>query len=223
MTKFTKYFLILALFVGLAGFAYYFYTNNQSLKRELDILNNLPDTVYVDKPYKVKPEYKLPEVPRLVTIWFTDTVEVEKVTLKHDTLVLTIKDSPDLEFNTKFLTSYPENPKLIQSLISKDRLSLVLLNTTGITSQEDYVLNLDKYSYNYTSNGLSKKKISVFRRIQPSLGLQYRPINNMVDLDFGLQYNTTRFTYGLGPVLSYYPKFKNDPFLDFYLRIQYNF
>ena len=186
-------------------------------------MSHIPDTVYVDKPYQLKPQYKFIEVPKLITCYLTDTTVVERVILRTDTLVLITKDSIGLEFNTGFLTQFPDNPKLVQALLSKKELSLVLLNPQGKIYQEDYDLNLDRYSYNYSGQTLTRKKVSPFKKFRTNLSLMYRPIHTLVDFQVSLQYNTTKFTYELGPSLSYYPQYKDKPFADLYLKLQYNF
>lgn len=224
MTKILKYIFYGLLSLNLLWFFCRLVKENQSLMRRIETMNHIPDTVYVDKPYLVKPQYKFIEIPKLVTCYFTDTTLVERVILNYDTLVLVTKDSLNLEFNTGFLTQFPDNPKLIQALFSKKELSLILLNSNGRIYQNEYELDFDRYSYNYTSQGgLTKKKVSPFKKFKTNLNLTYRPIHTLVDFQVGLQYNTTKFTYELGPSLSYYPQYKDKPFIDLYLKFQYNF
>ena len=76
--------------------------------------NTVTDTVFIEKVLKPEVQYKIKEVPKTVYRYQTDTVVVEKVVLKKDTVILTLEDSAKLEVSTQFLTQF--NSYLIQKI-----------------------------------------------------------------------------------------------------------
>lgn len=183
----------------------------------------LTDTVYVDRFIEVEPEYRNSQKPQVVTIYKTDTVEVERVVMVRDTVTLVLKDSTKLNFNSNFLTQFPNSDKLIQLRFSQDNLSLGLVNPQGVVFSKDYPIDTRFLNYNYVNNNLTWERKNFFSRIQPLVQTTIRPLNNLYDLDLGLKYNTSKFSYELGINLSYYPKLKNNLGSDPYFRLRYEF
>lgn len=181
------------------------------------------DTVYVEKFYSPKKEYSVLSIPKLVTFYFTDTIEVERVKLKRDTIRLTYRDSDYLEVNSNYLTQYPQNDKLIQMTVEEKKLEMVLLNTSGQVYQKEYSTDFSKYDYNYLDNHLTLKKKNFFHRIQPFAEFTARPVHNNWDLGIGLNYKTSRINYEIG-LNGYYYSLNQKPWnYDVFFRVRYNF
>lgn len=181
------------------------------------------DTVYVEKFYSPKKEYSVVSIPKLVTFYLTDTVEVERVELRRDTIRLTYRDSNYLEVNSNYLTQYPQNDKLIQMLVDNRNLSLVLLNTSGQVYQKAHSVDFTKYDYNYFDNQLTFKKKNFFHRLQPFVEFTARPIHNNWDLGMGINYKTSKINYELG-LNGYYYSLNQKPWnYDVFFRVRYNF
>lgn len=181
------------------------------------------DTIYVNKVYSPKKEYSMMKIPKFVTFYFTDTVEVSRVELIRDTLRLIYPDSNYLEVNQAYLTQYPQNDKLIQMIVEEEKMNLVLLNTSGQIYQKEYDMDFKKYSYNYLNNDLTLKKKNFFQRLQPFVEITARPIHNNYDFGVGLNYNTTKINYEVG-INGYYYSLNQQPWnYDLFLRLRYNF
>ena len=140
--------------------------------------NTVTDTVFIEKVLKPEVQYKIKEVPKTVYRYQTDTVVVEKVVLKKDTVILTLEDSAKLEVSTQFLTQYPSTDRLIQLLLDSENLSLSLQNTKGEVFKKEYSVDILNNSYNYVNNTLTSKKKSFIKKLSPYVEAQYRPFNN---------------------------------------------
>ena len=70
---------------------------------------------------------------------------------------------------------------------------------------------------------MTQKRKSFIKRFSPLTELQWRPFNNLWDLNLGLKYNTSKFNYELGLNLFYYPKIKTNPGTDLYFKLSYQF
>lgn len=182
------------------------------------------DTVFINKPIELEPEFKFIEVPYLVTKYLpSDTVKISKVEIKTDTLRLYYQDSTYLNISSLFLTQYPKTDRLLQMLLDNDNLKLNLQNTKGEVYSKEFKINLNSYSYNYVNNKLTSKKVSFYKKFDFFTELTVRPFNNLWDLDLGLEYKTNKFNYTLGLNGFYYPNQKKDFGSDLFLRIRYKF
>lgn len=185
--------------------------------------NTVTDTVFIEKVLKPEVQYKIKEVPKTVYRYQTDTVVVEKVVLKKDTVILTLEDSAKLEVSTQFLTQYPSTDRLIQLLLDSENLSLSLQNTKGEVFKKEYSVDILNNSYNYVNNTLTSKKKSFIKKLSPYVEAQYRPFNNLMDLNLGLKYNTRKINYEIGFNTFYYPEFSKSLGADLYLKLNYIF
>ena len=70
---------------------------------------------------------------------------------------------------------------------------------------------------------MTQKRKSLIKRFSPLTELQWRPFNNLWDLNLGLKYNTSKFNYELGLNLFYYPRIKTNPGIDLYFKLSYQF
>ena len=198
------------------------YQCNQKGKTVTKLITST-DTVYVDKPIKVEPEYKYITVSEKVYVYKTDTVKIKEVVVKTDTILIYLEDSTSLIYDPKFLTNFPNADKLINLKFDDKNLEMGLLTPHGNTYVRDYQINTNLYRYNYVNGNLSYKKKSFWQKISPTSQFTIRPINNMYDLDLGLKYNTSGINYEIGGNLFYYPNLKNNLGADFYLRLSYDF
>ena len=196
----------------------------EDLKTKNKYLSNTTDTVYIEKPLKVGPEYVYIEKPKYITKYLeSEPKEIKEIQIIHDTVRVYTDKFTSFDISSEFLTRYPNTDRLIQLLFTDDNLQLSLLDVKGNVFSKTYDINTELYSYNYVNNQLSWKRKPFIKRFSPTLGITYRPINSMYDLSLGLKYNTRKINYEVGLNSFYYPKFKSELGLDVYLRISYNF
>ena len=197
-----------ALFIVLLGFTIYLCFRNYKLSREVNSLeqavNEIPDTVYKDKPFKPEKKYSEENEPDRILVYdnrqstlFPDSMLRQPVISKQDSLV--------------------------QIVLKKNQLNLSLLNQqTGTYSTRLFNINLDKYNYNWYEGQLTRKKVARLS-LNPYVYGKYRPFNNLFDMGAGLSIKTKRFNYKLGVNAFYYPKIKSGIGTDIEFQITYNF
>nr|UWG27506.1 MAG: hypothetical protein [Bacteriophage sp.] len=197
-----------ALFIVLLGFTIYLCFRNYKLSREVNSLeqavNEIPDTVYKDKPFKPEKKYSEENEPDRILVYdnrqstlFPDSMLRQPVISKQDSLV--------------------------QIVLKKNQLNLSLLNQqTGTYSTRLFNINLDKYNYNWYEGQLTRKKVARLS-LNPYVYGKYRPFNNLFDIGAGLSIKTKRFNYKLGVNAFYYPKIKSGIGTDIEFQITYNF
>lgn len=196
-----------ALFIVLLGFTIYLCFRNYKLSREVDSLelavNEIPDTVYTEKPFK--PEKKYSE-------------KVEPKILVHDNKQPTL--FPDSMLRQPVISN---QDSLVQIVLKKDKLNLSLLNKESNTySTRSFQIDLNKYSYNWYEGQLTQKRIKRFS-LNPYIYGKYRPFNNLLDMGTGIEFKTNRFNYKLGINAFYYPKFQSGIGTDLEFSVQYKF
>lgn len=162
------------------------------------------DTVYVKKPFTPIPQYKFISVPYLVTFWADPEVKIDTVYV-DSTKIHYVIPSGSLEFNHQFLVKYPENPKLIQMVTSKDNLEFTFLKPDGLIRTEKYAFYPEINHYNYQNSGLTYKRKPFIQRFEISPELMVRPFADMYDLNLGLKYKTRKIYYEIGLNSYYYP------------------
>lgn len=197
-----------ALFIVLLGFTIYLCFRNYKLSREVNSLeqavNEIPDTVYKDKPFKPEKKYSEENEPDRILVYdnrqstlFPDSMLRQPVISKQDSLV--------------------------QIVLKKNQLNLSLLNQqTGTYSTRLFNINLDKYNYNWYEGQLTRKKVARLL-LSPYVYGKYRPFNNLFDMGAGLSIKTKRFNYKFGVNTFYYPKVKSGIGTDIEFQIIYNF
>lgn len=197
-----------ALFIVLLGFTIYLCFRNYKLSREVNSLeqavNEIPDTVYKDKPFKPEKKYSEENEPDRILVYdnrqstlFPDSMLRQPVISKQDSLV--------------------------QIVLKKNQLNLSLLNQqTGTYSTRLFNINLDKYNYNWYEGQLTRKKVARLS-LSPYVYGKYRPFNNFFDMGAGLSIKTKRFNYKFGVNTFYYPKIKSGIGTDIEFQITYNF
>lgn len=196
-----------------------------SLKHKSDSKpnNQKPDTVYIDKPFVPEEPFDEPKEPEVIYVHTLDTIEILNIIYHNDTIKLLYPDSNFISVSPQFLSQFPNSSKLIQFLLTDTDLKLRLLNTDGKLFEKVYSIDTDKYSYNYFEDNMTQKRKSFIKRFSPLTELQWRPFNNLWDLNLGLKYNTSKFNYELGLNLFYYPRIKTNPGTDLYFKLSYQF
>lgn len=197
-----------ALFIVLLGFTIYLCFRNYKLSREVDSLelavNEIPDTVYTEKPFK--PEKK-----------YSEKVEPGKI-LVHDNKQPTL--FPDSMLRQPVISN---QDSLVQIVLKKDKLNLSLFNKeTNTYSTRLFPIDLDKYNYNWYEGQLTRKKVARLS-LSPYVYGKYRPFNNLFDMGAGLSIKTKRFNYKFGVNAFCYPKYFSGIKADLEFSIQYNF
>lgn len=190
-----------ALFIVLLGFTIYLCFRNYKLSREVDFLelavNEIPDTVYKDKPFKPEKKYSKEIEPGKILVYDNSYDNRQPAISKQDSLV--------------------------QIVLKKDKLNLSLFNQqTGTYSTKLFKIDLDKYNYNWYEGQLTRKKVARLL-LSPYVYGKYRPFNNLFDMGAGLSIKTKRFNYKLGVNTFYYPKIKSGIGTDIEFQITYNF
>ena len=197
-----------ALFIVLLGFTIYLCFRNYKLSREVDSLelavNEIPDTVYTEKPFK--PEKK-----------YSEKIEPGKI-LVYDNKQPTL--FPDSILRQPVISN---QDSLVQIVLKKDKLNLSLFNKeTNTYSTRLFPIDLNKYSYNWYEGQLTQKRIKRFS-LNPYIYGKYRPFNNLLDMGTGIEFKTNRFNYKLGINAFYYPKFQSGIGTDLEFSVQYKF
>lgn len=198
-----------ALFIVLLGFTIYLCFRNYKLSREVNSLeqavNEIPDTVYKDKPFKPEKKYSEENEPDRILIYYDDRQS---------------NSFPDSMLRQPVIS---KQDSLVQIVLKKNQLNLSLLNQqTGTYSTRLFNINLDKYNYNWYEGQLTRKKVARLS-LNPYVYGKYRPFNNLFDIGAGLSIKTKRFNYKLGVNAFYYPKIESGIGTDIEFQITYNF
>lgn len=193
----------------LIGFTIYLCFRNYKLSREVNSLeqavNEIPDTVYIKKPFK--PEKK-----------FSEEKEPDRILVYHNK-----KQSDSLPDNSIRQHLISKQDSLVQVVLKRNQLNLSLLNKeTNTYSTRLFQIDLDKYSYNWYEGQLTQKRIKRFS-LNPYIYGKYRPFNNLLDMGTGIEFKTNRFNYKLGINAFYYPKFQSGIGTDLEFSVQYKF
>lgn len=210
-------------FIFMALTIFWLWNQNSELKDDLENIHHQPDTVWINKPFVPKVEFPKMQLPSMVFLYQIDSVPIERIEYVDRVVTIIQKDSVKVEYNELFLTNYPQAPKLLQILSSRDKLSITTFNTDCKLFTEEYRVNYDRYQYNYLDGKLTHKKTSFLKRFDPVVQYTIRPVHNMHDLDLGLKYNTSKFNYEAGLNFNHYPKLRDNLSLDPYIRVSYSF
>ena len=162
------------------------------------------DTIYVNKPFKPIPEYKFINIPYLVTFWSDPDIKIDTVYVDSSQIHYVLP-SGNVDLNHQFLVKYPENPKLLQMVTSKESLEFTFLKPDGLVRTEKYSFYPEVNYYNYQNDGLTYKRKPFIQRFEISPEVMVRPFANMYDLNFGLKYKTRKIYYEIGINSYYYP------------------
>lgn len=193
----------------LIGFTIYLCFRNYKLSREVNSLeqavNEIPDTVYIKKPFKPEKKFSEEKEPDRILIYDKK---------KSDSL-------PDDNSIRQNLISKQDS--LVQVVLKRNQLNLSLLNKeTNTYSTRLFQIDLDKYSYNWYEGQLTQKRVKRFS-LNPYIYGKYRPFNNLLDMGTGIEFKTNRFNYKLGINAFYYPKFQSGIGTDLEFSVQYKF
>lgn len=198
-----------ALFIVLLGFTIYLCFRNYKLSREVDSLelavNEIPDTVYSDKPFKPEKKYSEETQPGKILVYDN---KKQSTLFPVDSIRQPVISKQD---------------SLVQVVLKKNQLNLSFLNQqSGTYSTRLFNIDLDKYNYNWYEGQLTRKKVARLS-LSPYVYGKYRPFNNLFDMGAGLSIKTKRFNYKLGVNTFYYPKIKSGIGTDIEFQITYNF
>ena len=201
-----------ALFIVLLGFTIYLCFRNYKLSREVNSLeqaiNEIPDTVYKDKPFIPEKKYSEDIEPGRILIYNNRQSNLDDTLFSNPLLRQPVISKQD---------------SLVQMVLKKNQLNLSLFNQqTGTYSTRLFNIDLDKYNYNWYEGQLTLKKVARLS-LKPYVYGKYRPFNNLFDMGAGLSIKTKRFNYKLGVNTFYYPKIKSGIGTDLEFQITYNF
>lgn len=185
----------------LIGFTIYLCFRNYKLSREVNSLeqavNEIPDTVYIKKPFKPEKKFSEKKEPDRILVYGKKHSIRQPLISKQDSLV--------------------------QLVLKRNKLNLSLLNKESNTySTRSFQIDLNKYSYNWYEGQLTQKRIKRFS-LNPYIYGKYRPFNNLLDMGTGIEFKTNRFNYKLGINAFYYPKFQSGIGTDLEFSVQYKF
>lgn len=201
-----------ALFIVLLGFTIYLCFRNYKLSREVNSLeqaiNEIPDTVYKDKPFIPEKKYSEDIEPGRILIYNNRQSNLNDTLFFNPLLRQPVISKQD---------------SLVQMVLKKNQLNLSLFNQqTGTYSTRLFNIDLDKYNYNWYEGQLTRKKVARLS-LSPYVYGKYRPFNNLFDMGAGLSIKTKRFNYKFGVNTFYYPKIKSGIGTDIEFQITYNF
>lgn len=200
------------LFIVFLGFTIYLCFRNYKLSREVNLLeqaiNEIPDTVYKDKPFIPEKKYSEDIEPGRILIYNNRQSNLNDTLFSNPLLRQPVISKQD---------------SLVQMVLKKNQLNLSLFNQqTGTYSTRLFNIDLDKYNYNWYEGQLTRKKVARLS-LKPYVYGKYRPFNNLFDMGAGLSIKTKRFNYKLGVNTFYYPKIKSGIGTDLEFQITYNF
>lgn len=200
-----------ALFIVLLGFTIYLCFRNYKLTREVyslnQAVNEIPDTVHLDKPFKPEKKYSKEIEPGKILV-YDNSYDNRQPTLFPDSIRQPVISKQD---------------SLVQVVLKKNQLNLSFLNQqSGTYSTRLFPIDLDKYNYNWYEGQLTRKKVARLS-LSPYVYGKYRPFNNLFDMGAGLSIKTKRFNYKFGVNTFYYPKVKSGIGTDIEFQITYNF
>lgn len=198
----------------LIGFTIYLCFRNYKLSREVNSLeqavNEIPDTVYKDKPFKPEKKYSEEIEPDRILV-YDNSYDNRQPTLFPDSMLR----QPAIAIS--------KQDSLVQIVLKRNKLNLSLLNKESNTySTRSFQIDLNKYSYNWYEGQLTQKRIKRFS-LNPYIYGKYRPFNNLLDMGTGIEFKTNRFNYKLGINAFYYPKFQSGIGTDLEFSVQYKF
>lgn len=198
-----------ALFIVFLGFTIYLCFRNYKLTREVyslnQAVNEIPDTVYSDKPFKPEKKYSEETQPGKILVYDNNK---QSTLFPVDSIRQPVISKQD---------------SLVQVVLKKNQLNLSFLNQqSGTYSTRLFNIDLDKYNYNWYEGQLTRKKVARLS-LSPYVYGKYRPFNNLFDMGAGLSIKTKRFNYKLGVNTFYYPKIKSGIGTDIEFQITYNF
>lgn len=117
----------------------------------------ITDTIKVPKPYSVPKPYPVNTKPITIIIYERDSLALDSLKLllfEKDIVIQGLKS--EITISQDYLKQFPFNPKLINLGLSRDSLSLALLNIQGIVQEYHYPISLRQYKYNWSDNVLGK-------------------------------------------------------------------
>ncbi len=159
------------------------------------------DTIYRDRFIPDTSDVVM--VPNIFTGYITtikhDTVERWQAVM--DTLYITLPDSSKIKYDSRFLTTYPKNPKLVNAAFSMDTVKLTLLKPDGNISTSTYLVDYLKNRYTWYDNTLRKSplketyssinipKLKLFHT-EANLTFTYNPFqqSTQIQTDYSLMY-----------------------------------
>lgn len=193
----------------LIGFTIFLCFRNYKLSREVNsleqVVNEIPDTVYIKKPFKSEKKFSEEKEPDRILVYDRE---------KSDSL-------PDNSIRQPLIS---KQDSLVQFVLKRNQLNLNLLNKeTNTYSTRLFQIDLDKYSYNWYEGQLTQKRVKRFSSLNPYIYGKYRPFNNLLDMGTGIEFKTNRFNYKLGINAFYYPKFQSGIGTDLEFSVQYKF
>lgn len=153
-------FLIIGISIGILSTRYYFLSRYDFQSSSEPQIEYKTIRVEVPNPYPVPKPYPVDSPPKIIKKFITDSSLLDslKLVIENQNIVITgLSDS--LSIHQNYLKQFPSNPKLIELLLSKDSLSLALLNIQGQIYQNTYPIFLNHYRYKYTNSGLTSIKI----------------------------------------------------------------
>lgn len=180
------------------------------------------DTIFSDKYIQVPPTLKVVEIPKEVIIYKNLPILKIDTIILRDSFITLVQERDSVNYSNQFLTSFTREPKLIGLQISKNKLSLDLLTPEGISKEERFDIDTDKFRYSYSQGKLTKKK-SWNGKFDLTTSYSFRPFHTFHDFNILGNFNTSHIKFGIGPGLFYYPNLRDDPGYDLLLNITYRF
>lgn len=224
-----KNLLIFLPYVILTVFIFLFVSQceqNKVLRHQIQGLEGkVPDTTYVDRPIKVPGPLEIREIPREVIKYVDRTIQVDSIVYRDSLRVITVyvpEESP-INYSDKFLTNFPEAPKLLFADFNHKQVALGLLTPTGNSLEQRYSLNFNRYEYRYVEGNLYSNQRNFFQRLKFVGEYQIRPFNNFHDLNLGIKHNTGFIKTEIGINGHYYKlpnyKFGYGPYLKLQIEL----
>lgn len=186
-----------------------------------DLSTKKPKVIYKDRVIKVKEPYPVYQEPE-TRIIYRDTGKTKFSDIKVNPKGLVLSGNGDsLIISRRFILQNPESNKLLSIELSRSRLILQQLSIDGVSFEDNYSIDINKYKYIYSNNHLSRKKsyhISLF----PEVEYSYRPLNKLHDLDVSLNLKTGNLVTKIGANSFLYPGM-GEAGIDAKLSISYQF
>ena len=188
------------------------------------------DSTYIKKYFALKKKYDNVTPPEEVIKWLKpskpENIVVEKI---PDSIILYIKELENkLVIPDSYLTTSPSASKLLEFNLTKKNFDIILIDTDGYVTTQEYPINLDNYNYQWYENSLHNSpyetaKVKIKRRLDLSqlyinTSYDYLHKYNTLGLDYSIKLGRLKFGIDSRMIIQDHPeKFRVDLILGYKL------
>lgn len=152
--------ILLLIFTTLLASYFAFKGYNKKPDRG-DKYNYLTFRETVKVPYPIPLPHRTKTPPKVIVKYEYDESLLDSMSLiiqEQEIIIQGLEEK--VKVNHNFLKKYPKNPKLVDLKLTKDSLSLALLQIDGYIYKTDYPIYLDEFQYRWVYPDLTHKPFS---------------------------------------------------------------